>query len=170
MRALGLRREPILEGLRSYPGLAHRQELIATIAGVRYINDSKATNADATEKALVCYQPIYWILGGKPKEGGIESLKALFPRIAHAYLIGEASPAFASTLDGQVAATECGTLDRAVAAAHAQAQADHRPGAVVLLSPACASFDQFANFEQRGDAFRQLVLKLGNGGSQRRAS
>jgi UDP-N-acetylmuramoylalanine--D-glutamate ligase len=170
MRALGLRREPILEGLRSYPGLAHRQELIASIAGVRYINDSKATNADATEKALVCYQPIYWILGGKPKEGGIESLKRLFPRIAHAYLIGEASAAFASTLDGQVAATECGTLDRAVAAAHAQAQADHRPGAVVLLSPACASFDQFANFEQRGDAFRRLVLKLGNGGSQRRAS
>jgi UDP-N-acetylmuramoylalanine--D-glutamate ligase len=170
MRALGLRREPILEGLRSYPGLAHRQELIATIAGVRYVNDSKATNADATEKALVCYKPIYWILGGKPKEGGIESLKPLFPRIAHAYLIGEASAQFAATLKGQVAATECGTLDRAVAAAHAQAQADHRPGAVVLLSPACASFDQFANFEQRGEVFRQLVLKLGNGGSQRRAS
>jgi len=170
MRALGLRREPILEGLRSYPGLAHRQELIATIAGVRYINDSKATNADATEKALVCYQPIYWILGGKPKEGGIESLKPLSPRIAHAYLIGEASAQFARTLKGQIAITECGTLDRAVAAAHAQAQADRRPGAVVLLSPACASFDQFANFEQRGEAFRQLVLKLGNGGSQRRAS
>jgi len=170
MRALGLQRQPILEGIRTYPGLAHRQELIATIAGVRYVNDSKATNADAAQKALVCYQPIYWILGGKPKEGGIESLKPLFPRIAHAYLIGEASAEFARTLKGQVAATECGTLDRAVAAAHAQAQADGRPGAVVLLSPACASFDQFANFEQRGEAFRQLVLKLGNGGSQRRAS
>jgi UDP-N-acetylmuramoylalanine--D-glutamate ligase len=170
MRALGLQRGPILEGIRSYPGLAHRQELIATIAGVRYVNDSKATNADAAQKALVCYQPIYWILGGKPKEGGIESLKPLFPRIAHAYLIGEASAEFARALKGQVAATECGTLDRAVAAAHAQAQADRRPGAVVLLSPACASFDQFANFEQRGEAFRQLVLKLGNGGSQRRAS
>ena len=170
MRALGLQRGPILDGIRIYPGLAHRQELIATIAGVRYVNDSKATNADAAQKALVCYQPIYWILGGKPKEGGIESLKPLFPRIAHAYLIGEASAEFARTLKGQVAATECGTLDRAVAAAHAQAQADGRPGAVVLLSPACASFDQFANFEQRGEAFRQLVLKLGNGGSQRRAS
>jgi UDP-N-acetylmuramoylalanine--D-glutamate ligase len=170
MRALGLQRGPILDGIRTYPGLAHRQELIATIAGVRYVNDSKATNADAAQKALVCYQPIYWILGGKPKEGGIGSLKPFFPRIAHAYLIGEASAEFARTLKGQVAATECDTLDRAVAAAHAQAQADGRPGAVVLLSPACASFDQFANFEQRGEAFRQLVLKLGPGGSQRRAS
>jgi UDP-N-acetylmuramoylalanine--D-glutamate ligase len=170
MRALGLQRTPILEGIRTYPGLAHRQELIAAIAGVRYVNDSKATNADATQKALVCYQPIYWILGGKPKEGGIESLKALFPRIAHAYLIGEASADFARTLKGQVAATECGTLDRAVAAAHAQAQADRKAGAVVLLSPACASFDQFANFEQRGDVFRQLVLALEPGNGQRRAS
>jgi UDP-N-acetylmuramoylalanine--D-glutamate ligase len=170
MRALGLQRAPILEGIRTYPGLAHRQELIATIAGVRYVNDSKATNADATQKALVCYQPIYWILGGKPKEGGIESLKALFPRIAHAYLIGEASADFARTLKGQVAATECGTLDRAVAAAHAQAQADGKAGAVVLLSPACASFDQFANFEQRGEVFRQLVLALEPGNGQRRAS
>jgi UDP-N-acetylmuramoylalanine--D-glutamate ligase len=170
MRALGLQRAPIIDGIRTYPGLAHRQELIATIAGVRYINDSKATNADATQKALVCYEPIYWILGGKPKEGGIESLKPFFPRIAHAYLIGEASAEFARSLKGQAAATECRTLDRAVAAAHAQAQADHRQGAVVLLSPACASFDQFANFEQRGEAFRQLVLKLGNGNGQRRAS
>ncbi|MGH6942233.1 UDP-N-acetylmuramoyl-L-alanine--D-glutamate ligase [Hypericibacter sp.] len=170
MRSLGLQRAPIVEGLRTYPGLAHRQEMIATINGVRYINDSKATNADATQKALVCYQPIYWILGGKPKEGGIESLRPLFPRVAHAYLIGEASAAFARTLKGQVAATECGTLERAVASAHAQAQADHKAGAVVLLSPACASFDQFANFEQRGEAFRQIVLELGNGNGQRRAS
>jgi UDP-N-acetylmuramoylalanine--D-glutamate ligase len=170
MCALGLQRGPILYGIRYYPGLAHRQELIATIAGIRYINDSKATNADATQKALVCYEPIYWILGGKPKEGGIESLKPLFPRIAHAYLIGEASADFARSLNGHVAATECGTLDRAVAAAHAQAQADRRPGAVVLLSPACASFDQFANFEQRGEAFRRLVLELGAGGGPRGAS
>ncbi|MGH6883673.1 MAG: UDP-N-acetylmuramoyl-L-alanine--D-glutamate ligase, partial [Hypericibacter sp.] len=170
MRSLGLQRAPIVEGLRTYPGLAHRQEMIATINGVRYINDSKATNADATQKALVCYQPIYWILGGKPKEGGIESLRPLFPRVAHAYLIGEASAAFARTLKGQVAATECGTLERAVASADAQAQADHKAGAVVLLSPACASFDQFANFEQRGEAFRQIVLELGNGNGQRRAS
>jgi UDP-N-acetylmuramoylalanine--D-glutamate ligase len=170
MCALGLQRGPILDGIRTYPGLAHRQELIATIAGVRYINVSKATNADATQKALVCYEPIYWILGGKPKEGGIESLKPLFPRIAHAYLIGEASADFARSLNGHVAATECGTLDRAVAAAHAQAQADRRPGTVVLLSPACASFDQFANFEQRGEAFRRLVLELGAGGGPRGAS
>jgi UDP-N-acetylmuramoylalanine--D-glutamate ligase len=169
-RALGLGPQAILQGLQTYPGLAHRQELIATIEGVRYVNDSKATNADATAKALVCYEPIYWILGGRPKEGGIASLAPLFGRIAHAYLIGEAGPAFARTLAGRVPATECGTLDRAVAAAHAQAQADRRPGAVVLLSPACASFDQFANFEERGDAFRKLVLALDGGDRRRRAS
>ncbi|MFZ5790720.1 MAG: UDP-N-acetylmuramoyl-L-alanine--D-glutamate ligase [Pseudomonadota bacterium] len=169
-RALGLGRQAILEGLKTYPGLAHRQELIATIEGVRYVNDSKATNADAAAKALACYEPIYWILGGKPKEGGIASLESYFGRIAHAYLIGEASAEFARTLHGRVPATECGTLDRAVAAAHAQAQADRRPGAVVLLSPACASFDQFANFEERGDAFRKLVLTLDGGDRRRRAS
>lgn len=169
-RALGLGRQAIVDGLKTYPGLAHRQELIATIDGVRYVNDSKATNADATAKALACYQPIYWILGGRPKEGGIKSLAPFFGRIAHAYLIGEAGPEFARTLEGRAPATECGTLDRAIVAAHARAQADRRPGAVVLLSPACASFDQFANFEQRGDAFRRLVLALERGDGRQGAS
>ena len=160
VRALGVAPEAIAQGLRSYPGLAHRQERVAVINGIPYINDSKATNADATAKALACYQPIYWIVGGQPKETGLDGLEGFHARIAHAFLIGEAEAAFAAALDGRVALTRCGTLAAAVAAAHQMAQADARPGAVVLLSPACASFDQFANFEERGDAFRRLVQAL----------
>ncbi|MBL9036450.1 MAG: UDP-N-acetylmuramoyl-L-alanine--D-glutamate ligase [Rhodospirillaceae bacterium] len=159
-RAMGLDRAAIVAGLRTYPGLAHRQELIATIGSVRYVNDSKATNADAASKALVCYDDIYWIIGGQAKEGGLTSLEKLFPRVRHAYLIGEASALFARQLGIAVRHTQCGTLDKAVAAAHALAQRDRKPGAVVLLSPACASWDQYANFEARGDHFRKLVLEL----------
>ncbi|HAV77456.1 MAG TPA: UDP-N-acetylmuramoyl-L-alanine--D-glutamate ligase [Anaerolineae bacterium] len=159
-RAMGLDRAHIVAGLKSYPGLAHRQELIATIAGVRYVNDSKATNADAAAKALVCYDDIYWIIGGQAKEGGLAGLEPFFPRIRHAYLIGEAAPLFARQLGKAVPSTQCGTLDKAVAAAQAQAQRDRKPGAVVLLSPACASWDQYANFEARGDHFRKQVLGL----------
>lgn len=162
-RAVGLAPEEIAHGLRSYPGLAHRQELVATLNGVRYINDSKATNADATAKALACYEPIYWIVGGRPKETGLEGLEGFYPRIARAFLIGEAEEAFARALDGKVPTTRCGTLAAAVAAAHEAAQRERREGAVVLLSPACASFDQFANFEERGDAFRRLVQALSPG-------
>jgi UDP-N-acetylmuramoylalanine--D-glutamate ligase len=172
-RAVGLAPDVIAQGLRSYPGLAHRQELVATLNGVRYINDSKATNADATAKALACYEPIYWILGGRPKETGLDGLEGFYPRIAHGFLIGEAEEAFAGVLSGNVPATRCGTLGAAVAAAHEMAQRERRPGAVVLLSPACASFDQFANFEERGDAFRRLVLALAPGsvaGKVRRAA
>src|SRR5262249_28098586 len=147
-------------GIKSFPGLPHRQELIATIGDVSYINDSKATNADATAKALACYQPIYWILGGRAKETGLDGLEPFYPRIAHAFLIGEASERFAASLEGHVAYSKCGTLAAAVAAAHRLAQAERKPGAVVLLSPACASFDQFANFEERGNVFRQLVQAL----------
>lgn len=159
-RAMGLDRSTIVAGLKSYPGLAHRQELIATIGNVRYVNDSKATNADAAAKALVCYDDIYWIIGGQAKEGGIGSLESLFPRVRHAYLIGECAPLFAKQLGKAVPFTQCGTLDKAVAAAHLQAQRDRKPGAVVLLSPACASWDQYPNFEARGDHFRKLVLGL----------
>lgn len=159
-RAMGLDRAAIVAGLKSYPGLAHRQELIATIAGVRYVNDSKATNADAAAKALVCYDHVYWIIGGQAKEGGLAGLESLFPRVRHAYLIGEAAPLFARQLGKAVPFTQCGTLDKAVSAAQAQAQRDRKPGAVVLLSPACASWDQYANFEARGDHFRKLVLGL----------
>ena len=158
-RSIGVHRPVIAACLRSFPGLAHRQELVAVIDGVRYVNDSKATNADAAEKALVCYERIYWIAGGRPKEGGIEPLKPHFRRIAHAYLIGEAAAAFARTLEDAVPYTLTGTLDKAVAAA-SKAARGKAGGAVVLLSPACASWDQFADFEARGEAFRALVDAL----------
>jgi UDP-N-acetylmuramoylalanine--D-glutamate ligase len=164
-RALGLEEEAIVAGLKSYPGLAHRQELIATVDGVSFINDSKATNADAAAKALACYEPIYWILGGRPKETGLAGLEPFYGRVAHAFLIGEAAPAFAQALAGKVPATQCGTLGAAVTAAAAMARDERRAGAVVLLSPACASFDQFANFEERGEAFRRAVKALSGAAS-----
>ena len=172
--AAGLPTPKIVAGITSYPGLAHRQELIATIGDVRYINDSKATNADAAAKALACYQPIYWILGGRAKETGLDGLESFYPRIAHAFLIGEASERFAAALEGRVGYTKCGTMAAALAAAHRRAQDEHKPGAVVLLSPAAASFDQFADFEERGEVFRKLVEALcvvpiqTNGGPGRR--
>lgn len=152
-RADGIAPEAIVAGLTTYPGLAHRQQLVAEINGVRYINDSKATNADAAEKALVCYDNIHWIIGGQAKEGGITSLVPHFNRIKHAYLIGDAAEGFAKTLDGRVPYTQCGSLVMAVTKAVATAEA----GDVVLLSPACASWDQFKSFEHRGDVFRELV-------------
>ncbi|MBC7950752.1 MAG: UDP-N-acetylmuramoyl-L-alanine--D-glutamate ligase [Rhodospirillaceae bacterium] len=155
-RADGIAPDVIAKALETYPGLAHRQQLVTEIDGVTYVNDSKATNADAAEKALVCYGRIHWIIGGQAKEGGIESLVPHFNRIAHAYLIGEAADAFAATLEGRVPYTKCGELVTAVTAASAMAE----PGSVVLLSPACASWDQFKSFEHRGDVFRQLVEGL----------
>ena len=146
--------------LRSFPGLAHRQELVAIIDGIAYVNDSKATNADAAAKALACYDAIYWIAGGQAKEGGLAGLELCFPRIVHAFLIGEAEAEFAKALNDRGKVQRCGTLDRAVPAARDLAHAESRSGAVVLLSPACASFDQFADFEARGEAFRQLVEAL----------
>jgi UDP-N-acetylmuramoylalanine--D-glutamate ligase len=156
-RAAGVEPEVAAGAIRSFAGLAHRQELVATLDGIRFINDSKATNADAAEKALACYQAIYWIVGGLPKAGGIEPLAPYFERLRHAYLIGAATEEFAATLGNSVPFTRCADLAAAVAAAAAQARADGVPGAVVLLSPACASYDQFAHFEARGDAFRNLV-------------
>ena len=159
-RRAGVSSEATTAGIRTFPGLAHRQELVDTIDGVRYINDSKATNADATEKALACYEAIYWIAGGLPKAGGITSLAPYFKRLRHAFLIGNAAGEFAATLDGKVSYTRCGDLASAVAAASDRARGEHAPDAVVLLSPACASYDQFANFEVRGDTFRRLVGEL----------
>jgi UDP-N-acetylmuramoylalanine--D-glutamate ligase len=160
-RALGLSSASIIDGIRTYPGLPHRQELVATIGGVRFVNDSKATNADATAKALACYDPIYWILGGRPKETGLDGLEPFYPRIARAYLIGEAADAFDKTLGAhKVATRRCGTLDRAVSEAASDAACEKRGGPVVLLSPACASFDQFPNFEARGNRFREQVTAL----------
>jgi len=159
-RALGIDASAVIAGITSFAGLAHRQELVATIDDVAYVNDSKATNADATAKALACYDAIYWIAGGLAKEGGILSLAPFFPRIRHAFLIGKATEEFAATLEGRVPLSRCGELGRALAAARDAALTQRRPGAVVLLSPACASFDQFANFEERGDVFRRLVEAL----------
>jgi UDP-N-acetylmuramoylalanine--D-glutamate ligase len=159
-RRLGLAPGEIAAALSSFPGLAHRQELIAAIDGVRYVNDSKATNADAAGKALACYDEVYWIAGGIAKAGGIAALAPFFPRIRHAFLIGAAAAEFEATLAGRVACTRCAGLAEAVAQARGAALAAAKPGAVVLLSPACASFDQFADFEERGEIFRRLVAAL----------
>ena len=159
-RAASVPAEQAASALSSYPGLPHRQELVATIHGIRYVNDSKATNAESSARALVCYDDIYWIAGGMPKEGGIASLTPFFPRIRHAFLVGQASDTFASTLGRTVPHTRSGTLDQAVSDAHALAQSERRPRAVVLLSPACASFDQWPDFEARGDAFRAAATTL----------
>lgn len=159
-RALGLEPAAIIAGIRSFPGLAHRQQLVTMRGGVKFINDSKATNADAAGKALACYDNIYWIIGGRPKEGGLDGLESFMPRIRHAFLIGESSDAFAAWLNGKASYTHCGTLDKAVTAAAAMAMAEGYAPAVVLLSPACASWDQFKNFEHRGDVFTELVHNL----------
>jgi len=150
----------IAAAIASFPGLAHRMEDVGHIGKTAFINDSKATNADATARALAVYPDIFWIAGGKPKEGGIENLSEFFPRVRKAYLIGEAAPAFARTLDGKAPYDMSGTLDVAVASAAADAAASSAAAPVVLLSPACASYDQFKDFEQRGDVFRSLVSKL----------
>ncbi len=164
---LGLPHDEIGLGMRSFPGLAHRMEQVGRSGRVLFVNDSKATNADAAEKALSSFEPIYWILGGKAKAGGIEALRPLFGRVEKAYLIGEAAADFARTLEGQVAFEQCGALDAAVAAAARDAAQSSAPEPVVLLSPACASYDQYANFEKRGDAFREQVdLLLHNEGAQ----
>jgi len=158
--ALGYSREKILSSFESFPGLAHRMEIIAERNGVRFVNDSKATNADAAAKALATYDNIYWIIGGKAKEGGIASLEKYFPRVRRAYLIGAATEEFARTLEGKVDYVICGTLDRATEAAARDANADQGEMRIVLLSPACASFDQFANFEERGEMFRKSVAQI----------
>jgi UDP-N-acetylmuramoylalanine--D-glutamate ligase len=158
--ALGLEPPAIQAGLHSFPGLAHRMEELGRRGAVLYVNDSKATNADSAAQALACFSDIFWIAGGKPKTGGIESLRGFFPRIRKAYLIGEAADEFAATLSPGVPHEIDGTLDKALAAATRDADAATVAEPVVLLSPACASFDQYRNFEVRGDAFRDLVRAL----------
>ncbi len=159
--AVGLSREQIARGLSSFGGLAHRLEPIGRVGPVVFVNDSKATNADSTEKALSSFSDgVFWILGGKAKEGGIAPLEPLFARVEKAYLIGDATEAFAATLDGTVPFERCGTMDVAVAKAAQDALASKAPAPVVLLSPACASYDQYPNFEVRGDHFRTLVSAL----------
>ncbi|MAZ18031.1 UDP-N-acetylmuramoyl-L-alanine--D-glutamate ligase [Oricola sp.] len=159
-RALGLSEDEIRAGLSSFPGLAHRMQIIARRGPALFVNDSKATNADAAEKSLSSFSSIHWIAGGLPKEGGIEPLRPLFERVAKAYLIGEAAPAFAATLGEAVPYEISGTLDTAVAHAAADAAASNSGEPVVLLAPAAASFDQFRNFEKRGEAFVNAVMAL----------
>jgi UDP-N-acetylmuramoylalanine--D-glutamate ligase len=159
-RALGLSLADIRQGLMSFAGLAHRMQEIGRLNGVPFINDSKATNADATAKALASFDDIYWIAGGIAKAGGITPLSSFFPKVRRAYLIGQAADEFAETIGDHAPFIKTGTLDKAVEAASRDAIKDRHSGAVVLLSPACASFDHYRNFEVRGDAFVKAVAAL----------
>ena len=157
---VGLDLGEIQSGLETFPGLAHRMEQVGRKDHVLFINDSKATNAEAAAAALSSFQRIYWIAGGLPEEGGIESLRSLFPRVAKAFLIGEAAPAFSATLGETVPYEISGTLEAAVNHAAREAGMEGGGEVTVLLSPACASFDQFKNFEVRGDVFRKAVRAI----------
>jgi UDP-N-acetylmuramoylalanine--D-glutamate ligase len=157
-RALGVAADKIVAAFKTFPGLRHRLEEVGYKGKVLFVNDSKATNADSTAKALSSFADgVFWIVGGKAKKGGIVPLESFFPKIAHAYLIGESSDLFATTLEGRVPYTRCVTLDMAVTKAAEDATQSDEKQPVVLLSPACASFDQFRNFELRGERFRELV-------------
>lgn len=155
--AIGADPEWIVRGIASFPGLEHRQENVGHVDGVTFINDSKATNAEAAAKALGSYENIYWIAGGQAKEGGIASLLGQLQNVTKAYLIGEAESAFAKTLDGTIVYERCGTLHKAVTHAFQDAKDN---GGIVLLAPACASWDQFKSFEDRGNTFKDIVHQL----------
>jgi UDP-N-acetylmuramoylalanine--D-glutamate ligase len=163
-RALGLDANEILKHIKTYPGLPHRQLTARTINGVAYINDSKATNAVSAEKALLAYNNIYWIAGGRPKAGGLNGLEKAISHVKCAFLIGEAMEEFSEWLvKYSIPHENSGTLESALLSAHQAAQAARgQPGGagVVLLSPASASFDQFKSFEERGDVFCRLVGAL----------
>jgi UDP-N-acetylmuramoylalanine--D-glutamate ligase len=161
--ALGVSAEVLQNGLRSFPGLAHRMEQVGRSGNVLFVNDSKGTNVDAAAHALSSFSDIFWIAGGKPKLGGIAGLSEYFPRIRKAYLIGEAAKEFAATLEGKVTYEISETLEVAVASSARDAEASGLADPVVLLSPACASFDQYRNFEERGAHFARLVRELGHG-------
>ena len=159
--ALGINAEKIGKAILSFPGLAHRMETIGSVGRLRYVNDSKATNADAARQALASYKNIYWIAGGVAKEGGIEPLIDLFGNIKKGYLIGEAAKPFAKTLKkNKVDCKLSGTLEAAILCATKDALASNKSDAIILLSPACASFDQFKNFELRGDAFKDKAKEI----------
>src|SRR5262249_2714969 len=159
-RSQGISATAISKGLESFAGLSHRMEQVAKRGKVLFVNDSKATNADAAGKALASFTDIYWIIGGRPKEGGLAGLEPFFPRIVRAYLIGEAADAFARQLGSAGAHTYCGTLDQAVATAAPGAGPPSPQEPLVLLSPACPPYRPFANSEKRGEAFRAIVMSL----------
>lgn len=161
VHSLGIAPERIRKGILSFPGLAHRMETAGRISRVRFVNDSKATNADAALQALKAYDNIFWIAGGVPKDGGIESLTSTFPNVSHAYLIGEAAKSFHKTLkSNDVDSKISGSMEMAILCATRDALASNKPNPIVLLSPACASFDQFKDFESRGQAFKDLAQNL----------
>ena len=155
-KAMGLEAQQIEAGMKSFPGLAHRMEEVGRLGEIAFVNDSKATNADAASMALASFAHIRWIVGGLAKQGGIDGLAPFFPKLRKAYLIGAAAENFAKVLEGHAEFEHCGNIDQAVA----RAAQEVKPDEVVLFSPAAASFDQFPNFEVRGEAFRQAVAKL----------
>ncbi len=158
-RTLGVEIETIAAAMRDFPGLPHRQEKIRTIGRVTYINDSKATNTDSAAQALATFERIYWLAGGVFKEESLGAVTQFLPHVREAFLFGESTPKFASWLKGQVLVSECDTMNEALMRAHETVQTS-RDGGVVLLSPACASFDQFRDYEDRGAQFRVLVQSL----------
>ncbi len=164
-RALGVAPETVRSAFADFGGLPHRMETVAVIDGVRYVNDSKATNGDAAARALASFGNVYWIAGGRDKGDGLGPVGSSLGNVRGAYLIGEAEAAFARELEGRVPVARCGTLENAVAAARRRAVADGAPDPVVLLSPACASFDQHESFAARGDRFRALALGEDRGGA-----
>ncbi|WP_379549348.1 UDP-N-acetylmuramoyl-L-alanine--D-glutamate ligase [Qipengyuania sp. DGS5-3] len=151
--------QTVLSALRTFPGLPHRMERVGEYGGVAYVNDSKATNTAASAPGLAAFDNVHWILGGLAKEPGLGECEAELSHVKAAYTIGKSGPDFAALLEDRVPTTQCGTLDKAVTSAAAAAE----PGDTVLLSPACASFDQFRDFEERGDAFRAAVAALAGG-------
>jgi UDP-N-acetylmuramoylalanine--D-glutamate ligase len=159
-QALGVAPGRIMAAIQSFPGLEHRMERAGEVEGVRFVNDSKATNAQAAEQALKTWPKVHWIVGGVAKAEGIAPLEPWFDRVEKAYLIGESEAAFAKTLKGKVEVVSCGTLEAATQAAFDAAKASGEANPIVLLSPACASFDQFKDFEARGDAFKDFVRRL----------
>ncbi|MAP94712.1 MAG: UDP-N-acetylmuramoyl-L-alanine--D-glutamate ligase [Ponticaulis sp.] len=159
-RALGLDATVIMEAMASFPGLAHRQEVVGKVGKVTFVNDSKATNGQATVQALRSYSRVYWIGGGVPKSDGLADVRPYFNHIAKAYLIGDAQKQFARELGDDVRHVNCGTMRRAIAEALHDAHASDEPDPIILLSPACASFDQFRDFEDRGNAYKQLVSEM----------
>ena len=159
-RAVGVPTGKITDGIRSFPGLVHRQEIFADLHGLQFVNDSKATNAEAAARALASFERIYWIAGGREKEGGYDPLTPHLSKVRRTFLIGEAASSLSEFLEGKVDYEVCGELRVAVLKALALAMDEGAQGAVILLSPACASFDQFVSFEARGDAFKSIVTKI----------
>ncbi len=164
LKSLGVEESIIVSGLKTFPGLVHRQEYVGKREGITFINDSKGTNVEATGKALEIYDDIYWILGGQAKGDDLLDLKAYFPKIKRVFLIGDSQDAFAKVLEGHLWYKKVNTLEKAVSEAYEWAQKDLKEVTSlvphILLSPACASWDQFKSFEERGEKFKEYVQRL----------